>query len=175
MTDSEGNFHPRIPYQIRQQAGPWIERLTRSLGQPSFRVRRTEYAGTVDCSREDLEATLQREGFSWAPFSLYHRTSTGIRSDGSWVYRPSLRSHRQIHVILFDQPNDTVDVYAHTEYNQVRHPIKHVRQVGVDRSEGAARMRRWLNARGLDHDHESRLTQTVTHLLEKASERYSSG
>ena len=78
MTDSEGNLHPRIPYRIRQRVGPGIDRLTRSLGQPSFRVRRTEYAGTVDCSTEDLEVILQEEGFSWAPFSLYHRTSTGM-------------------------------------------------------------------------------------------------
>ena len=174
MTDTVSDARLRIPYRIRQRVGPWVNRLTRSLGQPSFRVRRTEYAGTVDCSTEELEATLQEEGFSWAPFSLYHRTSTGMRSDGSWMYRSSLLSDRQIHVILFDQPNDTVDVYAHTEYNQMRHPIKHIRQVGVDRAEGAAQMRRWLDARGLNHDHESRLTQKVTHLLKRISERYPS-
>ena len=174
MSDSE-EVRPHVPYRIRQRAGPWIDRLTRSLGQPSFRVRRTEYAGTVDCSRQDLEARLQKDGFSWAPFSPYHRTSTGTRSDGSWVYRSSLLSHRQIHVILFDQPNDTVDVYAHTEYNQVRHPIKHLRQVGVDRAEGAAQIRRWLAARGPRYNHESRLTQKATHLLERAYQRYSSG
>ena len=175
MTDSEGNFHPRIPYRIRHRVGPWIDRLTKSLGQPSVHVRRTEYAGTVDCSRRDLEATLQEAGFSWAPFSLYHRTSTGLRSDGSWVYRPSPLSHRQIHAILFEQPDGTVDVYAHTEYNQVRHPLKHIRQVGVNRIEGAAQMQRWLDAHGLSYDHGSRLTQKVTHLLGRVSERYSSG
>ena len=91
------------------------------------------------------------------------------------MYCSSPLSDRQIHVILFDQPNDTVGIYAHTEYNQVRHPIKHIRQVGVDRAEGAAQMRRWLDARDLNHDHGSRLTQTVTHFLERVFERYPSG
>lgn len=78
---------------------------------------------------------------------------------------------RQLHVILFAQSPETIDVYAHTEYNWLRHPIKHAQQIGIDRAEGARQMRRWLDERGLDYDYESGIARRTTHLLERVRER----
>ena len=164
----------RIPYRIRRTVGPWIDRFARALGQPSYHVQRTEYAGTVHCPMKDLEAKLREDGFSWTPFSLYHRTLAGTRPTGSWVYRSSVLADRQLHVILFAQPATTIEVYAPSEYSWLRHPLRHIQQIGIDRAEGAAEMRRWLDTRGLNYTHESGLARKITHLLERVRERFAS-
>lgn len=58
------DFRMGIPYRIRRLVGPWINRLAKSIGQPSYHVRHTEYAGTVQCRMKDLEAKLQEDGLS---------------------------------------------------------------------------------------------------------------
>lgn len=172
MTASAMDFQLRVPYRIRHTIGPWIDRLADRLGQPDYHVRPTEYAGTARCSMNDLEKMLREDGFSWAPFSLYHRTPAGTRPNGSWTYRQSVLADRQLHVILFAQSRETIDVYAHTEYNSLRRPIKHARQVGIDRAEGATLMRQWLAKREVDYNHESGTTRRITHLLERVRERF---
>lgn len=172
MTARVMDFQLRIPYRLRHTIGPWIDRLADRLGQPSYHVRPTEYAGTAHCSLSDLEATLRVDGFSWAPFSLYHRTPTGTSPNRSWTYRSSVLADRQLHVILFAQSSETVDIYAHTEYNWLRHPVKHAKQIGIDRIEGARLIRQWLTEHGVDSDHESRVARRITHLLERIREQF---
>ena len=103
-----------------------------------------------------------------------HRTPVGTSTDGSWVYRPSLLSDRQLHVVLFAQSADRVDVYAHNEYNWLRHPIKHAKQKDIRREEGAEQIRRWLDAQAIDYDHASTVYRRARHLVERFQERLSS-
>lgn len=153
----------------------------RSVDQPPRQITRpAELLRTADrvcrdCSLSDtgLEAKLQEDGFSWAPFSLYHRTPVGSRPNGSWIYRSSVLADRQLHIILFAQTPDTIDIYAHIEYNWLRHPIKHAQQINVDREKGARQVRQWLNEHDLDSKHKSRLSRRLTHLLERFRERFS--
>lgn len=173
MVASSMDFQLQVPYRIRHTIGPWINGLADWLGQPNYHVQPTEYAGTAQCSLGDLETMLRADGFSWAPFSLYHRTPIGTRPHTSWTYRSSVLADRQLHVILFAQSSEIIDIYAHTEYNWVRHPFKHTRQIGIDRAKGAGLMRQWLDYRGIACDHESRITRRVTHLLERVRERLS--
>lgn len=172
MTESQLGFQPGVPYRVRRVLGPWINRLATCLGQPSCSVRPAEYAGTVDCPITDLEAKLQADGFSWAPFSLYHRTPAGTRPNGSWTYRSSILADRQLHVILFARDSDTIDIYAHIEPNWLRHPVKHLQQSGIDREEGATQMRKWLEKCGIDANHRSRVTRKFTHLLEQVGDSF---
>lgn len=173
MTDAELGLRAGLPYRVRHAVGPWIDRLAELLGRPDYHVRPAEYAGTADCSMRDLEAKLQADGFSWAPFSLFHRTPADTRPVGSWTYRPSVLADRQLHVVLFAQSPETIDVYAHTEYNWLRHPLDHARQVGIDRRKGATLMRQWLHEREVAYDYESRTVRRLTHLLERVRERVS--
>lgn len=173
MRDSTEDVHSSLPYRIRQKIGPWINRLAKSVGQPEYHVRDTEYAGTVECHMKELETKLREDGFSWTPFSFYHWSPMRTRPNGSWTYRSAALADRQLHVILFARPTGTIDIYAHTEYNWLRHPLKHMQQVGIDREEGAAQMRRWLETRGLEYNRESRLSWSVIHLLERIREEFS--
>lgn len=174
MGSTATNVHWQLPRRIRQAVGPWINRLARALGQSSDHIRPTEYVGTVHISLDDLESHLRASGFTWAPFSLYHRTPMGTNTDGSWTYRPSLLADRQLHVVLFTQSAKRIDIYAHDEYNWVRHPIKHAKRSDIRRKEGAAQLRRWLDAQGLHYDHESVLHRKAVHLFELVRERLSS-
>lgn len=158
-------------YRIRQVLGPWINRFSRVLGPKSYHIRRTEYVGTVDRPIDDLEAELRANGFTWAPFSLYHRTPMETSTDGSWSYRSSALADRQLHVVLFTQTPERVDIYAHLEYNWLRHPIRHARQIDIRREEGARRMRRWLDAQGMEYDHEWVIRRKTAHLFERFRER----
>lgn len=173
MAGGASDLPLRVPYRIRHTIGPWINWLAEWLGQPNYHVQPTEYAGTAQCSLRDLEATLRADGFSWAPFSFYHRTPVGTRPHRSWTYRSSVLADRQLHVILFAQSSETIDIYAHTEYNWLRHPMKHAQQIGIDRAEGARLMRQWLAKHGVDYNHESGITRRMTHLLERVRERFS--
>ena len=175
MRTTTGEFCRHLPSRARRVAGPWIDGLARTLGQPSNRVRRAEYVGTVHLSVDELEAELRTGGFTWAPMSLYHRTPSGTSTDGSWTYRSSRFADRQLHVVLFAQSPERVDVYAHSEYNWLRHPIGHVERRDIRREEGSEEMRRWLDARGLDYDHELVVRRRAVHLLEHVRERLSDG
>lgn len=173
MRAVEAPYRQDLLYRVRQTVGPWIDRLARRLGQPQYQIRSTEYVGTVYCSIEDLEAKLRTTGFTWAPFSLYHRTPIGTSTDGSWTYRPSLFADRQLHLILFVQAAERVDLYAHTEYNWLRHPLQHAKQQGIHRQEAAKQMRRWLEEQAIDYHHESVVSRKAAHVMEKIREQLS--
>jgi hypothetical protein len=171
MRDSVVKFEPDFPYWVRQYVGPGITRLARTIGQPEYRIRRTEYVGTVRLPMEELIAELRAGGFAWGPFSWYHQPPVETDPNGSWTYRRSLLADRQLHVVLSAQAREHVAVYAHEEYNWLRHPVKHGKQVGIDREKGAAEMRRWLETRGLDISDESRIRRHAVRLLHRFRER----
>ena len=163
-------LRPSVPRRIRQRVGPQLDRLARAVGQPEYHVRDTGYAGTVSVPIATLESRLRDAGFAWDPVSLYHRTQAGTSTDGSWVYRPSPLADRQLHVVLFAQSPDRLDVYAHEEYSWLRHPIEHARQQDIRRERGAARMRQWLDAQPFDHEYESRIRRRAAHLAERVQQ-----
>lgn len=160
----------RVPRRLRHRLGPVLDRLARRVGQPEYYVYPVGYVGTVHLPRDDLEAKLQDGGFTWDPFSLYHYTPTGSSTDGSWVYRSSPFADRQLHVVLFSQ-SDHTHIYAHDEFNWLRHPLKHAKQVDIRREQGVDEMRRWLSARGIEFGRESVVRRRAEHLASRVRER----
>lgn len=160
----------RVPRRVRHRIGPLIDRLARRIGQPEYHVHPEGYVGTARLPIADLEAKLRNGGFAWDPISLYHYTPAGSSTDGSWVYRSSLFADRQLHVVLFSQALDRTDIYAHAEFNWLRHPLKHAEQVNIRREEGVAKMRRWLDAQGLEYERESVVRRRVEHVVERIRE-----
>ena len=164
---SERRIRPGVPRRIRQSLGPRIDAAVRTVSDARCRVRSSEYVGTVTLDIADFEGRLYEAGFSWDPVSLYHRTPSGTEPNGSWVYRPSVLADRQLHVVLFAQARDRIDLYAHDEYSWVRHPVKHAKRERIHREAGAAEMRRVLDRMDVDHVHEPRPLRTASHLLQR--------
>lgn len=171
MRDAVVNFQPEFLYRVREHVGPWLTGLARTLGQPQYQIRRTEYVGTVRLPMDELVAELRAGGFAWGPISWYHQPPVETDPNGSWTYRRSWLADRQLHVILSAEAREHVAVYAHEEYNWLRHPVKHGKQVGIDRERGAAEMRRWLEAQGVDVIDESRTRRNAVHLLHRLREQ----
>lgn len=157
--------------RLRQWIGPWLDRVATRLGQPITRVHPSGYVATVDLPIDDLEAELQDGGFTWDPVSIYHYTPEGNSTDGSWAYRTRWLADRQLHVVLFAQRADRTDVYAHDEFNWLRHPIKHAGEVNIRRYEGATEMRRWLRGRDLEYERDSLLRRKIRHIVGRIQER----
>lgn len=170
--EATADLQRRTSHRVRRLVGPWIDRIAHALGQEQYRVRATEYVGTVHQPVEDFESTLQRAGFTWDPVSLYHFSPSGAKADGSWAYRPSPLAHRQLHVILFVTSRGRIDVYAHEEYNFLRHPAKHAGQEAIDREAGAERMRRWLDRLDVPYGHRSALARKLALFYERIREDY---
>ncbi|WP_310907872.1 hypothetical protein [Natrinema sp. 1APR25-10V2] len=139
--------------------------MAQRVGQPEYRVWPKGYVATVPVSIGDVEEKLHEEGFSWDPLSLYHYTLVGNGSDGSWAYRPSRLADRQLHVVLFERSRDRTDIYAHTEYSWLSHPLKHAEQEGIRRTDGVETMRRVLESWGVDYTRESVVTRTMRHAV----------
>ncbi|MFO8115587.1 MAG: hypothetical protein R6U01_09575 [Halorubrum sp.] len=158
-------LQPDVPYLVRQRLGPWITRLAQRVGQPEYRLRDTEYVGTVRRPLDEFTETLREHGFEWDPLAWYHQPPVGSEPDGSWTYQRAPLADRQIHVILIAHSPEYVDVFAHEEYNWLRHPIKHLRQVGIDREAGSEEMRRWLERHGMEVDDKSRRRRRVSHAI----------
>ena len=130
------------------------------------------YVGTVQLPIDEFEAELRDGGFAWDPLSTYHYTPEGSSTDGSWAYRPSLLADRQLHVVLFAQDEGRTDVYVHEEFSWVRHPIKHARELDVEREEGVETMRRWLEARGLEYQRHSFVRRKLRHTVHQVREEF---
>lgn len=114
-------LQPDVSYRVRQRLGPLVTRFARRFGQPEYRLRDTEYVGTVQRPLDEFTETLQEHGFEWDPLAWYHQPPVGSEPDGSWTYQRSLLADRQIHAILIAHSPDYVDVFAHEEYNWLRH------------------------------------------------------
>jgi len=158
-------LQPDVPYRVRQRLGPWITRLARTLGQPEYRLHDTEYVGTVEQPLDEFTEALEEHGFEWDPLAWYHQPPVGSEPNGSWTYRRASLADRQIHVILIAHSAEYIDVFAHEEYNWLRHPIKHLRQVGIERRAGSSKMRRWIESHGVEVDARSRPRRRIAHAL----------
>ena len=168
MTDT--SIRSNALWRLRQRVGPWIDRFARTVGQPTTHVYPPGYVATVHLPIDDLEAELRAGGFTCDPISVYHYTPEGSSMGGSWAYRPSRLGDRQLHVVLFAQRSDRTDVYAHDEFNWLRHPLKHAGEVDIRRNEGVAEMRRWLSARGLEYERHSPWRRRIRHTVERIRE-----
>ena len=158
-------LQPDVSYRVRQRLGPLVTRFARRFGQPEYRLRDTEYVGTVQRPLDEFTETLQEHGFEWDPLAWYHQPPVGSEPDGSWTYQRSLLADRQIHAILIAHSPDYVDVFAHEEYNWLRHPIKHLRQVDIEREAGSDEMRRWIESQGISIDIRSRRRRRTSHAI----------
>ncbi len=167
-------LEPDVPYRVRQWLGPVITRLGRTLGQPQYRLYETEYVGTVRRPLGEFTETLQTYGFEWDPLAWYHQPPVGSEPNGSWTYRRTLLADRQIHVILIAHSPAYIDVFAHEEYNWLRHPIKHLRQVGIDREAGSHKVRRWIERNGMAIETKSRRRRRVARAVKGLRKRLES-
>ncbi|MBX0285073.1 hypothetical protein [Haloarcula salinisoli] len=169
MRPTVADFRPDIPYRLRHLIGPRLTRLARRVGRPEFRLHRSGYAGTVDVPMNEFERALSTGGFAWGPVSWYHQPPVGADPNGSWTYRRVPFSDRQLHVILSRRDDDRIDVYAHWEYNWRRHPVKHAKQLGIDREGGSTSMQAWFDSQGIDYDSRSRTRRKVSHAVRRVA------
>jgi len=154
----------RFGYRVRRAFGPALDRAMRTVTDETVRVFPSGYAGTVHCEIDRLESALSEHGFSWNPVSMYHYTRLGKQTNGSWVSRESPFADRQLHAVLVRQDAGQIDVYAHEEYNWRRHPLKHTRDEGIDRSRGTERMRSVLDDLDVAYGEQSYLRRKLGHL-----------
>lgn len=105
-----------------------------------------EYVLTARCSEDTLEQLLSDAGFSRNPIASLKVRMDGNTSEGSWVWRPSMLSSYQVHVVLHELADGNgVDVYAHWECSWIRHPYKHYVGRGYDAEKGVEILRRWFS------------------------------
>jgi len=169
MRPTIADFRPDLPYRARHLVGPWLTRLARRVGRPEFRLQRSGYAGTVDVPMNEFERALSTGGFAWGPVSWYHQPPVGADPNGSWTYRNAPLSDRQLHVILSRNAHGRINVYAHWEYNWRRHPVKHAKQLGIDRAAGSASMQAWFDRQGIDYDSRPRVWRKVRHAVRRVA------
>jgi len=165
MRTVTGTLQPDVSYRVRQRLGPWITRFAKTFGQPEFHLRDTEYVGTIRQPLDEFTETLTAHGFEWDPLAWYHQPPVGSEPNGSWTYQRTPLADRQLHTILIAHSPEYVDVFAHEEYNWLRHPIKHFRQVGIEREAGSNEMRRWIESRGIEIDTKSRRGRRLSHAV----------
>lgn len=156
------NLQPDVSYRVRQQVGPWFTQFAERFGEPEFRLRESEYVGTIQQPLDEFTETLQKNGFEWDPLAWYHQPPVGSEPHGSWTYRQTLLGDRQIHTILIAHSPEYIDVFAHEEYSWIRHPIKHFQQVGIRRKAGSSEMRKWIRNQGIDIDTKSRRRRRIS-------------
>jgi len=179
MRETVQAFEPDVPYHLRQRVGPWLTRGAQLLGEPEYELRRSGYVGTLDRPIDEFAEALRDDGFSWGPVSWYHRPPVGTDPNGSWTYRSSRFADRQLHVILAARAPECIDVFAHWEYNWLRHPVKHAKQRSIDRETGSETMRAWLADRGIPFENRGRnhrrARRTVRRLVAKLPTRFGPG
>jgi len=125
-------------YEIRQSVLKSFHSVTSRVFGYTATCTNEQHVGQVPMRHDEIVDKLAESQFSKNFVSaLKYRDGKEI-ADSSWVYRSSLFSSYQTHVLLFDGDNkDTVDVYAHHEHNSLRSPIKHARIKYVNGKIGA--------------------------------------
>ena len=109
-----------------------------------------EYAGRFDGPLAELEYRLWSRGFRRNPLSRL-KTRDGTPECGSWAVRESPLADRQVHLMLFRDDDDGVDVYAHEELSSLNpsRGIEHFDGVSMNVAAGVHEARKHL---GLDTD-----------------------
>jgi len=134
--------------------GRWWEVLRRAVSGVAARmderagpraVVRAEYAGRLNRAAAATEQWLWDAGFVRNPFARL-KVRDGEPELGSWVYRESPLAQRQLHLMLFECEDGSIDIYAHAELSSI-HPVHgpaHFRGDGQSVGVGVRRARRLL-------------------------------
>lgn len=120
-----------------------------------------QYVGTVKMGEEELERALfhpNNVSYNWLAY--WKRHPDGRDSEGSWKLRYPRHSDyvergMQIHITLFPSTEnpDWIDVYAHYEWDNIRHPIRHIREDHFSPKEGVDRARNFIRDNRVDLYH----------------------
>lgn len=138
---------------LRRRLCPPIHRLTSPVGGFAQCIMATEeYVGCVEREIDHLATDLLTMGFRREPISALKLHPDGRMSAGSWVKRRSALAEKQLHVTLFRQGADAVEIYAHLEDSWIRHPIRHYRATAWDTATGVRLMRRQLSNHGISFE-----------------------
>ena len=106
-----------------------------------------EYAATLYCPQGELRELLDALGCSPSLVSALKVRYDRNTEDGSWVWRESLTSDMQLHVVSHARTDsDAIDLYAHWERSKLTHPIAHYRNVDYDAETGVELLRRMLSS-----------------------------
>ena len=132
--------------RVRRRVLPTLHRIKEPLGGFAQCVQHPdEYVGTVQYGLSEFRSDLEAMSFAPEPVASLKVHRDGRLSAGSWARRPSHLSSWQLHVALFVNGSNAVDVFAHREYSWLRHPYKHYTAEGWDTAGGVDRMRSLLS------------------------------
>lgn len=108
----------------------------------AYQLAPREYAGHVSGDVEDAEQMLWDAGLRRNPVAALKTLADGRGEKGSWVYRDSPFSRKQVHVMLFEANGGGVDMYAHEEYSSINPFVmrRHYLGVGYSPAEGKKRL-----------------------------------
>lgn len=148
MTHEEGDFWEKVHHFL--------------YGLIRGHTGEAQYVGTVKMGEEELERELfhpTNARYNWLAYWKKHRED-GRNSEGSWKLRYPYHAEyvdrgMQVHMTLFPSTEnpDWLDVYAHYEYDNVLHPIKHLREENFSAKKGVERTRRYFRDNGIDLYH----------------------
>lgn len=136
--------------RVRRRVLPTLHRVKEPLGGFATCTQHPrEYVGTVERGLRDFRPDLEQMAFSPEPIASLKIREDGRPSAGSWVRRRSPMADWQLHVTLYQDGRDAVEVFAHREYSWLRHPYKHYVGEGWDMNAGVTRMRSLLEDHGV--------------------------
>ncbi|WP_255170481.1 hypothetical protein [Natrononativus amylolyticus] len=136
--------------KARRRVLPTVHRIKAPLGGfAQCTMHPSEYVGTVQRELTEFRPDLEAMEFAPEPIASLKVHSDGRASAGSWVRRRSALADWQLHVTLFQDGRDAVEVFAHREYSWLRHPYKHYTAEGWDTTGGVERMRSLLSDHGV--------------------------
>ncbi len=111
-----------------------------------------EYAATLHSTEGELKEFLKEQGYSTSLFSALKVRYDRNTENGSWVWRDSLTSGMQLHVVSHARKDsEAIDLYAHWERSSWTHPIKHYRKVDYDAEKGIEMLRGMLSVYHSNH------------------------
>ena len=133
--------------RVRRRVLPAVHRIKEPLGGFAQCTQHpAEYVGTVNRGLREFRPDLEAMSFAPEPIASLKVHRDGRQSAGSWVRRRSPLADHQLHVTLYRDGRDAVEVFAHREYSWLRHPVAHYRGVGWDTVAGVERMRSLLSS-----------------------------
>ncbi|GAB3021475.1 hypothetical protein GCM10025298_06310 [Natronobiforma cellulositropha] len=129
---------------------PTVHRIKKPFGGfAQCTMHPTEYVGTVQRELTEFKPDLEAMEFAPEPIASLKVHQDGHLSVGSWARRTSLLDDWQLHVTLFQESRESLEVFAHREYSWLRHPYKHYTAQGWDTTGGVERMRSLLADHGV--------------------------
>ena len=138
--------------RVRRRVLPTVHRIKAPLGgYAQCTIHPSEYVGTVHRCLTEFRPELETMEFVPEPVASLKVHRDGRYSAGSWVRRNSRLDDWQLHVTLFQDGRDAVEVFAHREYSWLRHPYRHYTSKGWDTVAGVDRMRRLLSEYGITY------------------------